>query len=74
MTAAAISTGIAISGLVRKVIFAIAKRDIATRSFNKASSQLIKPVIKFCIVFTFYFPVYGKSYAVGIFSRNFKKR
>ncbi len=47
ITAAVVNTGIAISGLVRNVIFAIAKRDIATRSFSKAKNQPIKEVMNF---------------------------
>ncbi len=41
-TAAVTNTGIAISGLVRNVILAIAKRKRTTRSFTKAKSQLSK--------------------------------
>jgi len=40
--AAVTNTGMAMSGLVRNVILAIAKRKMATRSFNKAKSQLSK--------------------------------
>ena len=47
MTAAVPSTAMARSGLVRRVIFAIARRDNAMRSLSKANPQPIKDIMNF---------------------------